>query len=137
MTTRRNPKTAAGAASAGPWNDDERAAVIGLYWLMRADTIEHPRTVDGKIPGSRPTKASRIRAVPALADRSKASIESKLMNVSGALKLIAGAAKYETQLRQAAANMSLANEGYKAFTNMQSALFDDVLNALKVSLRIA
>jgi len=74
-------------ATLGPWTDDENTAIVALYFEM----------LDYAIPGKQYTKAGLIRIARGetvghecdkfdgiLSNRSKGSIEAKLMNCSAA-----------------------------------------------------
>jgi len=97
-----------------PWNDTENPAVIAMYFAM----------LDAAIPGQQYSKAGMIRAArgeqPAspfteafagqLSNRSRGSIEFKLMNCSAAhADLVEGAT-------------TMHDYGYRALPNYQAAL---------------
>jgi hypothetical protein len=144
----RTPKTKAGSAAAGPWTAEERAAVIGLYLEMRADADYTERT------GTKShTKAGRIReamqattqpagfkATPYTAElrnRSKGSIEAKLMNITAALEIIAADRIHSDADRAVAHRLSMKTRGYKPLANMQADLFSDVQRMITAGQRIA
>lgn len=88
-----------------PWSPVENRAVCALYELIWLDCME---------PGRGYTKAARIREAQAgeLSQRSRGSIEAKLMNVTAALESL-GAGFVE---------FSLSENGYRPLPNMQAAL---------------
>ena len=84
------------------WTDAENAAIVALYFRMRA-------AVDA---GEKLNKAALIREARAgaLCDRSRGSVEAKLMNVSGALA------------DMGREDVSLHNHGYKAASAYQKSM---------------
>lgn len=97
-----------------PWNDAQNRALISLYFAM----------LDAAIPGQQYSKAGMVRAAqgtqPAtpfteafagqLEDRSRGSIEAKLMNASAAHRdLVDGA-------------ITMDGYGYRCLSNYQAAL---------------
>jgi len=106
-----------------PWNDQENAALVALYFAM----------LDKAIAGQSYNKAAMIRRereqldldhvpgqrVPFLADRSRGSIEAKLMNASAAHLAIDPEAT------------TMAGYGYKAWGNYQSSLKDALIEAIE------
>ena len=105
-----------------PWNDQENAALVALYFAM----------LDKAIAGESYNKAAMIRReqeqlsldhepgqrVPFLADRSRGSIEAKLMNASAAHRDLLLANGEGSVLN------TMADFGYKAWGNYQSSLKD-------------
>jgi hypothetical protein len=121
--TRRNPNPAAGA-SRKPWTVEERAAVIRLYMEMSLCVTQ----------GRPYNKAAMIRArqLPAFAlvNRSRGSIEAKLMNITAALDIIADDEAAPAAIRARALMQNMGRHGYKALPNMQRELLADVLERL-------
>jgi ABC-type transport system substrate-binding protein len=98
-----------------PWNDTENRALCALYFAMRskvdqgkeynkAAMIREAMTGTAEIGG-----CTIIRSAP-LKDRSKGSIEAKLMNLTAVLHDI-GRAQF-----------SMAEHGYRPLSNYQSDL---------------
>jgi hypothetical protein len=96
-----------------PWNDKENAAVVRLYFDMLSFAI----------PGHKYNKAGMIRSYQfsggrcehpeALSERSRGSIEAKLMNCSAAH-------------RDLGAAITMDGFGYRCLANYQSALKDAI-----------
>ena len=107
-----------------PWTDEENSAVVALYFIM----------LDHAIAGEKYNKAAMIRReqeqldldhpdgqrVPWLADRSRGSIEAKLMNVTGVL------------IDLGRDDVSMAEHGYRPMSNYQSDLKTMVVGLLAV-----
>ena len=98
------------------WTDTENVAVVALYRAMAA-RVES---------GEKYNKAAMIREAQAgaLADRSRGSIESKLMNVTAIVE-------------QFGCGRSMANHGYRPLPNYQASLRDAVLDAVKSTTKVA
>jgi hypothetical protein len=90
------------------WTEPEIRAVVELYAMMR----RHVNT------GEPYNKARMIRnqqgPIGQLRDRSRGSIEAKLMNITGALD------------RLGRDDLSMSEHGYRPLANMQKALFEAV-----------
>ena len=104
-----------------PWSTEENAAIVRLYFEM----------LDAEMHGQRYSKADHIRAVrgepqtscwaptpPPLADRSRGSIEFKLMNASAAHADLMAEAE------------TMHGHGYRALSNYQA----DLKVAMQASL---
>ncbi|MCK5090029.1 MAG: hypothetical protein KAQ88_08620 [Hyphomicrobiaceae bacterium] len=87
-----------------PWNDSENRALIGLYFEM----------LDKAVIGTPYNKAAMIRNARSMAtegglNRSRGSIEAKLMNASAAHRDLGG-------------EVTMDGFGYRCLTNYQAAL---------------
>ncbi len=106
--------------NAGPWTDAENAALIALYFTM----------LDHATAGEAYNKAAMIRAAQGeqtsnqrggaftpLSNRSRGSIEAKLMNASAAHRDLGG-------------TPTMDGYGYRALSNYQKTLKDAMAAAL-------
>jgi len=105
------------------WKAEENAACIALYFLMRKavdDGIEYNKA--GMIRHFRGEAIGAWMEIPsgALKDRSKGSIEAKLMNVTAVLHDLDRA------------DVSMASHGYRPLSNYQRDLRDMVVPMLAV-----
>jgi len=107
------------------WTDTENVAVVALYRAMAA-RVES---------GEKYNKAAMIRRAQwldpdtrecrgQLWQRSRGSIESKLMNVTAIVE-------------QFGCGRSMANHGYRPLPNYQASLRDAVLDAVKSTTKVA
>ena len=105
------------------WKAEENAACIALYFLMRKavdDGIEYNKA--GMIRHFRGEAIGAWMEIPsgALKDRSKGSIEAKLMNVTAVLHDLDRA------------DVSMASHGYRPLSNYQRDLRDMVVGLLAI-----
>ncbi len=126
-------KTMKHTTNAGPWTDAENAALVTLYFTM----LDHAtageaynkavmiREAQGEAPNTSPTTGientlhSAVSKAAPLRDRSRGSIEAKLMNASAAHADLDGAP-------------TMDGYGYRALSNYQKTLKDAMRDALNV-----
>ena len=103
-----------------PWNDAENGALVALYFVMleraiAGDAYNKAAMIRNEI--DQPDAPNRLMTYP-LADRSRGSVEAKLMNASAAHRdLVPGAT-------------TMDGYGYRCLSNYQAALKDAMAAAL-------
>ena len=120
--TKRNP----------PWSDSENHALVALYFVM----------LDNAVAGKPYNKAAMIRSAQQnpehasqgsfagnLSERSRGSIESKLMNASAAHRDVYEAAAVYP------APVTMDGYGYRMLCNYQAALRDAMATAVRLRRR--
>ena len=117
-------------ATLGPWTDDENRAICELYFQMLEIATTAPgakykahmiRAAQGTPkPGDEDYTGDASDYAGKLADRSKGSIEAKLMNVSGVLRDLGRD------------DVSMAAHGYVCMSNYQADLKLTVIGLLAV-----
>lgn len=108
-------------SGAGPWTDNEIRYVLILYrsmWWHASHGEDYNKAQMIRDARQERTQPAGFKAMPYTAElrnRSKGSIEMKLMNVTAALESIGRD------------DLSMAEHGYRPMTNMQKSLKDAVV----------
>ena len=109
-----------------PWSAEENTAIVALYFQMLG-CVEtgHPYSKAGMIRHARGETVGAWMSIESgvLANRSKGSIEAKLMNVT--------AAHRDISAESGGRAVTMDGYGYRALSNYQATLKDAVRDELK------